>query len=529
MYLITNRLKTNSWCVDTCQNKCDFSSAYKMQIVHFFLCFMCYSVFTFQVTSAEYNVTLSHDGPVVLGGTITFKLDIYEENGERPSGPFKYKWSDNALPAHEYEVESKLDTIYWSISYPREKYSVGIYEVEVFVSKAYFLWWNVVTSVRTKFYVTQFLNGNIEIIQPNKTSDSTYISSVSEANVTIRVREGDMDALMKATAISTYWFIDCQFYGQTNDLNLLYNFTTPDVSKVVEALIIASYIPPTTVPPPTTTVPSVTTTINATISNITIEEMGTTTAPNTNVSIKPVLTSTSTPVTLNTTSNTSIFNTNSPLPYICSNSSIIPADPNKTYGHFTKKINVRAPIMNITVEGTNWIQPWDMLSLNVTCKGSGPFYKCLQFHQEKYNVTGNETCATGVYLNSCNFSIIHFFLEPSVYTILIIMNNDVSKHIYPLTINIYKVLRKPQLSVIAVPVSCSLAAVVLIVFGIAYYVQSRARFTVEVADFDFGQNNPEMEYKTFTERLRGSFNNAIRPGSNRISGYKHLSNPEALQ
>lgn len=70
---------------------------------------------------------------------------------------------------------------------------------------------------------------------------------------------------------------------------------------------------------------------------------------------------------------------------------------------------------------------------------------------------------------------------------------------------------------IVVPVSCSLAAVVLIIFGIAYYIQNKARFTVEVADFDFGQNNPEMEYKTFTERLRDSVNNAIRPGSKRIS------------
>lgn len=82
---------------------------------------------------------------------------------------------------------------------------------------------------------------------------------------------------------------------------------------------------------------------------------------------------------------------------------------------------------------------------------------------------------------------------------------------------IFSVTPKPQLSVIVVPVSCTLVAVVLIVFGVAYYIQSRSRFTVEVADFDFGQNNPEMEYKTFTERLRDSFNNAVRPESKHIS------------
>lgn len=97
-----------------------------------------------------------------------------------------------------------------------------------------------------------------------------------------------------------------------------------------------------------------------------------------------------------------------------------------------------APILNITVEGTNWIQLWDKLSLNVTCNGTGPFYKCLHFHRGKYNVTGNETCDSGVSLYSCNFSITHYFLEPSVYTILVILSNDVSKQVYPLTINIYK-------------------------------------------------------------------------------------------
>lgn len=42
------------------------------------------------------------------------------------------------------------------------------------------------------------------------------------------------------------------------------------------------------------------------------------------------------------------------------------------------------------------------------------------------------------------------------------------------------------------------------VFGAAYYFQSQNRFIVEVADFDFGQQYAEMEYKTFYQRLRES-------------------------
>lgn len=196
--------------------------------------------------------------------------------------------------------------------------------------------------------VTEFLNGDIKVIQPNKTSIDTYVSSAFEANVTITIRKGDMDYLMKATSVLIYWFIDCKYFGQTNDLSFLYNFTIPDTSHILEALVVASYdLPTTTVAPTTTALPIITTTpANATVpnitSNVTIEQMVTTTIFSDNLSIKPMSTSTIIPAPLNDATNISISNVNNiSLPYICSNSSIIPPDPNKTYGHFVKKIDVR--------------------------------------------------------------------------------------------------------------------------------------------------------------------------------------------
>lgn len=137
-----------------------------------------------------------------------------------------------------------------------------------------------------------------------------------------------MDYLMKATTISIYWFIDCKYFGQTNDLNFLYNFTNPDISHMLEALIIASYdsltttvLPSTIISPIITTILSNKTVQNNTISNIIKEEMVT-------------------EMPLNDAANNISDVNNISLPYICSNS-IIPPDPNKTYGHFTKKIDVR--------------------------------------------------------------------------------------------------------------------------------------------------------------------------------------------
>ncbi|KYM94803.1 hypothetical protein ALC62_14398, partial [Cyphomyrmex costatus] len=476
-------------------------------------CFLLFSVI------AKDYVQLSHNGPVVLGGMITFRADLYRD-GNRPNGTFNYIWNDNSLMKHKYESKATVNTTtFWSISFPRESNIPGNYTVELEVKYYFAFLWIFDTSAHIDFEITDCLNGNIAIKQANKTIAGEYISSTNETKLTIDLQKADYDFItQKATVILTYWFIDCKYYGQTNDFTFIYNFTSPGVTYEIGALVIASYDSPTTttMAPTTTVIPVNVTTVasNAITVNLNRTFVTVVTLPTTVTSVKSPIKSTVIALPINTST---LESANISLPYVCSNTSLILPDPKKTYGYFYKKINVRAPVSNISVEGTNWIQAWDMLSLNVTCKGSGPFSKCFQFYRGKYNVTGNETCNNVDYLQLCNFSIKHYFLEPSVYTLLIILNNEVNTQIYPLTINIYKVTTKPQLSVIIVPVSCSVVAVVLIVFGVAYYIQSRARFTIEVADFDFGQSNPEMEYKTFTERLRDSFNNTVRPGSKRLN------------
>ncbi|XP_051171203.1 uncharacterized protein LOC127288042 isoform X2 [Leptopilina boulardi] len=498
----------------------------KMVSVYYFSIIAIFG--SFQVFAYGEIVKLSGNGPVVLGGSITFKADLYNKDGSRPHSTYRYQWSDNGLfNKHQFLTEpTKNTTAYYTVSYPQsEGYVIGIYEMEVQVSKEIipYVWYQPITSRRIEFEVSQLLNGNMTIVQSNKTLEDIYVSSETEANVKIDVRDGDLEFLKKkATSISTFWFVDCKYYGQTDDFNFKTNFTKVNTTHNIEVLIVASFEPPTTPVPPTTT-------MIPTPSHTTVPNNSTTPASNSSTTT-PRPTSTTTIATKATTisPNTSTIAPNATqypfanisFPFVCLNSSIIPPDPKKTYGYFNKEVTVKAPINKILVEGTNWIQPWEMLSLNVSCTGSGPFYKCLAFHRGKYNITGNETCYETEMLPSCNFSIIHYFLEPSVSTIVMIIKNDVSTQIYPLTINIYSATVQPQLSVIVVPVACSLVAIVSIIFGIAYYIQNRARFTVEVADFDFGKSNPDMEYKTFRERLRDSFNNA---------GYKPLHDSQILQ
>ncbi|XP_066599232.1 uncharacterized protein [Prorops nasuta] len=462
------------------------------------------------ISADEGIVILSNDGPAMLGAKITFKAELYKYNGQRPSGTFKYKWNDNTINYNQYETGYITNnTSSWTLSYSHVNNTAGSYKATV-TAFEYEFGQQKFSSKSTNFNITNEVNGYLNVIQYNKTINGKFVLSTSPVKIAVNIREGDYEYIKnKATSLSVFWFIDCKYYGKTNDLTFVYNVSKPGASHELNALVIASYnhIKNTS---ESTLLLNVSNPVNASddeslsLANLT--------------TLKPLLIRDDA-VAEDVVSTEEVFPNAKrfAFPHFCPNSLIISTDPKKSYGFFTRQILVRAPITNITVDGTNWIQPWNMLSLNVSFKGSTPFKRCLQFHRGIYNSTGNETCGEVVKFDYNNFSISHYFLEPSVYTILVILANDVSTQIYPLTINIYKVTPKSQLSVIIIPVSCTLIAVVLVVFGIAFYLQSRARFTVEVADFDFGKNNPEMEYKKFWGRLRDSFNTTVSSWNKRIS------------
>lgn len=160
------------------------------------------------------------------------------------------------------------------------------------------------------------------------------------------------------------------------------------------------------------------------------------------------------------------------------------------------------------MNGTNWLKDGDILNLRFSCNGSSPYGYCYLLKSGLYNVTGNETCNEEK-VGNCSFEIQRLFKKPSEYTIVVVISNSVSRVVKPIAVNIYKVKKHAQLSVIIVPVTFSLIATILIIFGVAYYVQSRHKYTIEVADFDFGNQTSSMEYKTFRERLRESIVNSF--------------------
>jgi hypothetical protein len=92
-----------------------------------------------------------------------------------------------------------------------------------------------------------------------------------------------------------------------------------------------------------------------------------------------------------------------------------------------------------------------------------------------YNRTGNETCVSPSVTNDCEIPIQRYFIDSGIYTLLILMENDISRFVNQTTINVYKVTRKPLISIIVVPIACTLLAIVLIIFGVAYYWENHVR------------------------------------------------------
>jgi len=410
------------------------------------------------VDGNHYYVTLQQNGPAILGANITIVAQIYDASGIKAEGEFYFYWNDNAPVQHVYNTGGEKSTSIWNISYPAEYYKPAVYRISVEVKRATVFdikYWVAGDSININ--VTSFLNGEIQIVQNKTLIGGKYIANDIETEHNIVLLDHDLNFILQRNGtIVSHWFIDCMYMGMTLGFSFPYNYTTyVDRNANIGVYLIVHYD----------------------------ENENETNALNPND-----------------------MKGNDVLPEICN--SLIPVDPNKTYGFFSRDMAVRSPIQNVTVSGSNWYKQGQLLNLTVTCDGSPNYWHCVKTVDGDYNATGKESCTRSNSTNLCHIYFAHYFGEPQVYTLLFIIGNDISKVVTPFSLTIFTEPKHAQLSVIIVPVSCSAVAVILIVFGVAYYIQKRSRYLVEVADFDFSQTN-DTEYKTFRERLRDAVSGAF--------------------
>lgn len=71
------------------------------------------------------------------------------------------------------------------------------------------------------------------------------------------------------------------------------------------------------------------------------------------------------------------------------------------------------------------------------------------------------------------------------------------------------VTHQQQLFFVIIPVISCILAIIIIVVGIAFHLQQRQQYAVEVADFDF-QRTENLNEKTFFERVSESCSKSIK-------------------
>lgn len=98
------------------------------------------------------------------------------------------------------------------------------------------------------------------MLTQNETERTTdYISSADPLNQIIQINSTDLTRIENATYVSIYWFLDCQYIGQTDEWNATNFFKIENATHNLEALLVASFEPrpqpittTTTTPKPTT-------------------------------------------------------------------------------------------------------------------------------------------------------------------------------------------------------------------------------------------------------------------------------------
>ncbi|KAG4065159.1 hypothetical protein HA402_007556 [Bradysia odoriphaga] len=126
-----------------------------------------------------YEIILSTNAPVVLGGKIEFHADLLTD-GQLKDGDYIFHWKDNSIPQHTYYNETKSPHSNWSVTYSSaEGYGPGVYTVDVSVERV--TWINYkLTSKRLDFEVTALLNGELVLTQNGTARTTEFISSESE-------------------------------------------------------------------------------------------------------------------------------------------------------------------------------------------------------------------------------------------------------------------------------------------------------------------------------------------------------------
>ena len=418
--------------------------------------------------SSGYSLDLSSDGPAVLDAPIRFSgvLSPTSEDGDGNDGnddekmddtKLSWRWNDDTPFGNFKEVKTSNRSMTYQLVYGSENYESRTYEMTLVVfQEDLIFFWKEIARKTIPFKITTQLNGHLQVVTPYK---NNLVDT--KAKTEIRTELYDPHGYLEKADIKYFWFINDTNFGQTNNNSFFETFKLPG-ETFVEVTVMA-YLE-------------------------------------------------------------SDVKRDAPLVTNSSNQALIQSIPKKItnkFGVFKTKLTAENAITNMSVTGDLWLKHGDLLDLGVSCDGSGPWNFCWSVKKAGYNLTGNETCFDPqIVQTSCQFRVVWYFRSAGLSNVLLVVENGISKKVKLMGINVYDIQPLTPLSFVVVPIVSALAAVVAVMVGVIIMITFKRRLAVEVADFDFSNQDEQLEYKTFWERLRDSMMNAFGNNSDDVS---HIS------
>lgn len=108
--------------------------------------------------------------------------------------------------------------------------------------KAIVVYYEIITR-SLEFQVTDLLNGMMDLSQNGTARDTDYVSSQQPVNHTIALKAADSKLIAKSAYQRVYWFIDCVYVGQTDNLTFTNLYNKERAKYEIEALLVLSYEP----------------------------------------------------------------------------------------------------------------------------------------------------------------------------------------------------------------------------------------------------------------------------------------------
>jgi len=171
---------------------------------------------------------------------------------------------------------------------------------------------------------------------------------------------------------------------------------------------------------------------------------------------------------------------------------------------------IQDPIEKVKFDGKTFIFRNQSLDLNISCvTGTGPFHFCKEFASNGH--VYSDDCKTSVIQSDqCLFHASWYFKTAGKFNLDIRVWNNVSMVNTSIAITVGEVMKQTSLTFVVLPVISCILAIVILVFALAFHVQQRKRFTIEVADFDFQARDENLMEKTLYERVRDSLSESFK-------------------